>query len=85
MSATTEARIQKTPDVMGGEACIRSTRVTVWILVGYRQLGLSDARLLEYYPALAQADLDAAWEYYREHPAEIDEAIRRNEDGSGGD
>lgn len=79
MSAATESRIQKTPDVMGGEACIRHTRITVWILVGYRKLGVSDTRLLEFYPALAQDDLNAAWEYYREHPAEIENAIRRNE------
>jgi uncharacterized protein (DUF433 family) len=85
MSAATEARIRKTPGVMGGEACIRSTRIPVWVLVGYRRLGTGDTRLLEFYPTLTQEDLDAAWEYHREHPAEIEEAIRRNEDDSGGD
>ena len=80
MPATTEAMIQKTPNVMGGEACIRRTRITVWILVGYRKLGASDAELLESYPTLTHDDLEAAWTYYREHPAEIDEAIRRNEE-----
>lgn len=80
MPTTTEASIQKTPNVMGGEACIRRTRISVWILVGYRQLGLSDGELLGAYPGLTQDDLNAAWAYYSEHAAEIDDAIRRNEE-----
>jgi len=83
MSASTEMRIQKTPDVMGGEACLRSTRIPVWILVGYRQLGVSDAKLLTFYPTLTQEDLNAAWDYSREHTDEIEDAIRRNESDSG--
>jgi len=79
MPLATDARIQKSPEVMGGEACIRQTRITVWILVGYRKLGVDDARLVEFYPSLTRRDLDAAWEYFQEHPAEIEDAIRRNE------
>ena len=75
-----EPLIQKTPGVMGGEACVRRTRISVWILVGYRKLGVSDARLLEFYPGLTQQDLDAAWEYYRRHTDEIENAIRENEE-----
>jgi uncharacterized protein (DUF433 family) len=75
-----EPLIQKTPGVMGGEACVRRTRISVWILVGYRKLGVTDARLLEFYPGLTQADLDAVWAYYREHTAEVENAIRENED-----
>src|SRR5262249_31053993 len=37
----------KTPNVCGGGACIRNTRITVHGLVHYRQLGLSDERILE--------------------------------------
>ena len=77
---TNEPLIQKTPGVMGGEACIRRTRISVWILVGYRKLGMTDAELLESYPGLTQRDLDAAWSYYREHESEIEEAIRQNEE-----
>lgn len=75
MIASVDA-LQKTPGVMGGEACIRESRITVWILVGYRELGMSNARLLEAYPSLSLQD---AWEYYRQHTSEIDKAIRRNE------
>lgn len=32
--------------------------------------------ILERHPDLAQIDLDAAWNYYREHREEIDEAMR---------
>jgi len=39
--------VQKTPNVCGGDACIRNTRITVHGLVHYRQLGLSDQRNLE--------------------------------------
>ena len=33
--------IQKTPDVIGGDACIRNTRIAVWMLVDARNLGMS--------------------------------------------
>ncbi len=81
MTPTTgEALIQKTPNVIGGDACIRTTRIAVWMLVGYRQLGLSDERLLEAYPGLNQEDLDAAWRYYEANKAEVDEALRENDE-----
>ncbi len=49
---TTEDPIQKTPDVMGGEACIRRTRISVWMLVQARKLGISDEQLLSSYRGL---------------------------------
>lgn len=79
MLATTEVMIRKSPNVCGGQACIRKTRITVWILVGYRHLGVLDSRLLEFYPTLNQDDLNAAWEYYEQHRPEIDEVIRQND------
>ena len=77
MPATTE-RITKTAGVCGGDACIRGHRIPVWVLVGYRRLKKTDADLLRDYPSLTPADLQAAWEYYRAHPEEIDQAIRLN-------
>jgi uncharacterized protein (DUF433 family) len=70
--------ITKTPGVCGGDACVRDTRHTVYGLVEWRRLGLSDARILEHHPDLTQADLDAAWGYYEEHRDEIDRAIRED-------
>jgi uncharacterized protein (DUF433 family) len=75
----TKSWVQKTPNVCGGDACIRNSRITVHGLVHYRQLGLSDQRILEVIPGLTQDDLAAAWDYYSCHPAEIEEAIRLNE------
>ncbi len=83
MPATID-RITKTQRVCGGDACIRGHRIPVWLLVGYRQLGKSDADLLRDYPSLSLADLQAAWEYAAANSAEIDLAIRENEEGEAG-
>jgi uncharacterized protein (DUF433 family) len=77
---TEQSWIQKTPGVSAGDACIRNTRHNVWGLVEWKKLGLSDARILEHHPDLTQADLDAAWAYFEKNRAEIDEAIKLNED-----
>jgi type III restriction enzyme len=74
----TQSWISKTPDVCGGDACIRNTRITVNGLVEWRKLGLSDQRILAIIEGLTPEDLTAAWEYYRLNQAEIDEEIRLN-------
>ena len=80
MPLTTEALIQKTPNVVGGDACIRRTRIAVWMVVGYRKLGLTDDQLLEAYPGLNRADLQVAWEYYAANRDEIETALRENDE-----
>ena len=42
-----EELIGRTFNVCGGEPCIRKTRIPVWLLVQCRNLGMSDAELLE--------------------------------------
>ncbi len=80
-SLTDVDRIQKTPDVLGGDARISNRRIAVWMVVRARQLGLSDEQIrTRYQPALSLADLAAAWRYYETHQDEIDQAIRENED-----
>jgi len=76
--------IDKKPDRCGGDACVRDTRVPVWVLVNYRRLGGSDTEILRAYPTLTLADLMAAWEYADRHSSEIDTAITENEDGEAG-
>ena len=71
--------ISKTPCVCGGDACIRNTRITVWGLVERRNLGASDAEMLDTITGLMREDLEAAWGYYDQHCQEIDQAIRENE------
>ena len=71
--------IEQTPDVCGGVACIAGTRIPVWALVGYKQLGANDATLLQAYPTLDAENLSHAWAYYRFHQTEIDQQIAENE------
>src|ERR1700721_311323 len=71
--------IEKTPGVCGGEARMRTTRIPVWLLVLNCKFGRSDSEVLDSYPSLTQADLDAAWDYYRENPVEIEQSIWLND------
>ena len=80
----TASWIDKKPDRCGGDACVRDTRIPVWVLVGYRRLGASDVDILRSYPSLNTADLEVAWDYAAKHSAEIDVAIRENEEGEEG-
>src|SRR5207244_5833621 len=72
-------RIDKTAGVLGGDARIANTRIPVWLLVLARKQGGTEEGLLSDYPGLKAADLDAAWEYYRETPVEIEQAIWFND------
>ncbi|NJK69825.1 MAG: DUF433 domain-containing protein [Oscillatoriales cyanobacterium RU_3_3] len=72
--------IKKTPGVCGGDACVGNTRIQVWVLVGYRRLGCSDAELFKCYPHLTAADLVNAWAYADAYPEEIERAIEENEE-----
>jgi len=74
--------VRSTPEVMGGDACIRNTRIAVWTLVDYKQQGLSDTQLLEAFPGLNAADLIAAWDFYAAHTQEVDAQKRRHEDAA---
>lgn len=73
------AGIEKTPGVMGGDACIRQTRIPVWLLVSLRRQGATESYLLEDYPSLTAADLVNAWLYADTHREEIEAAITRQE------
>lgn len=73
--------ICKQPDRCGGDACVRDTRIPVWVLVNYRRLGGSDADLLADYPSLTATDLNTAWAYSHANRNEIESAIRENEEG----
>lgn len=72
--------IDKTPDVMGGDACIVRTRIPIWMLEGYRRLGWTEAEILENLPVLRAVDLVQAWAYAAAHPEEIERALREHEE-----
>jgi len=75
----TEPGIESTPGVCGGVPCIEGSRIPVWVLVGYKNLGASEAELLQAYPTIDAENLSHAWAYYRTHKKEIDEQIAENE------
>ena len=70
--------ITHTPGVCGGDACVGSTRIMVWLLESYRRSGVSLDDLLENYPGLRPEDITNAWAYAAEHPEEIDRNIRED-------
>jgi uncharacterized protein (DUF433 family) len=72
--------ISQTPGVCGGDARVRNTRITVWGLIEWRRLGLSDAHLLDQIEGLTQEDLAVAWDYAAAHAEEIERAIRENDE-----
>lgn len=74
-----QAGIESRAGVLGGRACIRGTRVPVWLLVQARRLGLSEARILDAFPTLRSEDLKNAWSYAHAHEDEIDRDIETNE------
>lgn len=75
-----ETWIRKTPGVCGGDARIRNTRIPVWLLVEQRRQGETDEGILDAHSSLSEADLHAAWDYATAHPAEIEAAIRENQE-----
>ncbi|WP_437716251.1 DUF433 domain-containing protein [Sorangium sp. So ce448] len=71
--------IERSPGVLGGDACIAGTRIPVWLLESYRRLGWSEARILENFPTLRAIDLVTAWAYRDSHGDEIEQAIREHD------
>lgn len=65
---------------MGGDACIAKTRIPVWLLVSYRQQGMSDGQIPEGYPDLSEADLVSAWAYAKVHADEIDADLKAQDE-----
>ncbi|NEQ73803.1 MAG: DUF433 domain-containing protein [Okeania sp. SIO2C9] len=78
--ANTWSGIEKTPGVCGGNACIAGTRISVWVLVNARHLGVSESELLQDYPSLQAADLVNAWTYAQIYSQDIELAIQENEE-----
>jgi uncharacterized protein (DUF433 family) len=79
MNSTADPLVQRTPGVCGGDACIRKTRIPVWLLVLARKQVRTDDQLLADCPVLTLSDLDAGWGYYRANAVEIERAIGFND------
>jgi uncharacterized protein (DUF433 family) len=63
-------RIKVDPDIMMGKPCVRDTRIPVYLLLQKMAAGESPDALLEAYPQLSRADLQAVWEYAARSAAE---------------
>jgi uncharacterized protein (DUF433 family) len=72
--------IEKTPNVCGGSACIKNTRITIWGLVESRRIGYSEYDILSSYPTISATDLANAWAYAAAFPEEIEAEIKENND-----
>ena len=59
-------RISVNPAICHGKACIRGTRVMVSVIVDNLAAGLSHQDILQSYPALIEADIEAALSYAAE-------------------
>ena len=74
------SRIRSSPGIMGGDACVRNTRIPVWLLVAHKKDGFGDGRILANFPQLSAADLIAAWDYYASHMEQIEAERAQHEE-----
>jgi len=72
MSTIKRPRFRNTQRVVGGAACIRN-RIAAWMLVVESQARMTDPRCWLSRPHAS--DLDAAWDYYRSNPVEIETSV----------
>ena len=56
-------RISADPRICGGQACIRGTRVPVYVVLDFLAAGNTVEEILAEYPQLAREDVLAAIEY----------------------
>lgn len=70
--------MSQNPGVCGGDACIRNTCISVWVLVSFRRLIMNESQLLNNYPILTATDLANAWADTTDFPDESEIAIREN-------
>ena len=78
--ANTWQWISQTPGVCDGDACMRNTRIPVWVLENFRRLGMNESRLWDNYATLTATDLANAWAYAAAFPDEIEIAIGENDE-----
>ena len=71
--------IAELPGVNGGYPVVAPTRIGVRLIVeAFRETGdLNET--IETFPQLSREQVQAALDYYRDHPARVDEDIERNE------
>ncbi len=74
-----DTTIRETPGVMGGYPCIGMTRIPVrGVVEVLRRHGNVEA-VIEYFPQLTRAQIEAGLAYYEKHPARVDEDTETND------
>ena len=56
-------RVVSNPEVLGGEPCIRGTRIHVAVVLDSLAEGLTAEQIVDHYPALTEEDVRAAVAY----------------------
>jgi uncharacterized protein (DUF433 family) len=71
--------IAEYPGVNGGYPVVAPTRIAVRLIVeALRETGDLN-EVVEAFPQLSREQIQAALDYYRDHPGRVDEDIERNE------
>ena len=71
-----KSEVAKPVKIDAGEARIGNPQIAIWELVNAKQLGCSDADLLQIYPQLTALDLATAWEYAEANADEISRTLQ---------
>ncbi len=56
-------RISVSPEICGGEPCIRGTRIPVWVILSHLAAGEDYEKVLKNFPNITREDILAAIEY----------------------
>jgi uncharacterized protein (DUF433 family) len=63
-------RVEIKNDVMGGKPCVAGTRIPVYLILQMMGAGETEAAILDAYPQLVHADVQACLQYAAEIAAE---------------
>jgi uncharacterized protein (DUF433 family) len=75
------ARVVRTPETCWGRPRIEGTRIKVeQVVVWHDRMGMTPAEIVERWPHLTLAGIQAALAYYREHSGEIDADLAENDE-----
>jgi uncharacterized protein (DUF433 family) len=71
-----EAHVTRNPAVLGGKPIIRGTRIAVSLVIDWLDAGVSIDQILEDYPNLTRADVEAARAYSQLRQDSVDVRTR---------
>jgi uncharacterized protein (DUF433 family) len=77
MTISSDGRIERTPGVCGGKACIAGHRFRVLDVVAWHEhQGMTPGEIVSQFPSLTLADVHAALAYYFDHIEEIQQEMQ---------